>query len=244
MVQSQIVKRFETNRRDIDRRPLARRWSSPALYGLESKVNLAIARHASGAVLDAGCGSMPYRSAIERHATSYDGLDVELRSASVRYHCSITDMEPVSDGSYDTVLCSEVLEHVPDPTAAVAEIKRVLRPDGKLILTVPFLGRLHEEPHDYYRFTKHGLAVLLEAATLELEDITPTGSIGALLGHQISTLIIGATWHVPIVRWLAFALNVLFVVLPSLLLDRALGPIRNKMPLGYVVVASRRAAQG
>lgn len=180
---------------------------------------------------------MPYRAVIERSAACYDGLDIEPRTAGVRYTCSVSDMAPVADTSYDTVLCSEVLEHLADPAAALREINRVLKPGGKLILSVPFLGRLHEEPHDYYRFTKHGLICLLSAAELEPFSLSTTGSVAGFRGHQVSTVLVGATWHIPVFGWIAYGVNAVLVVLPSLLADRLVGPIREKLPLGYVVVA-------
>ena len=233
------MNRIETNRRNLDGRAAIRRWSSPAIYGLDTTLTRALEEHGRGAVLDAGCGSMPYRAVIERSAVRYDGLDIEPRTAGVRYTCSVTDMAPVSDASYDTVLCSEVLEHLRDPAAALSEINRVLKPGGKLILSVPFLGRLHEEPHDYFRFTKHGLTSLLSAAELKPFSLSTTGSVAGFLGHQVSTVLVGATWHIPILGWIAYGFNAAFVVLPSLLADRLLGPLREKLPLGYVVVAAK-----
>ncbi len=234
-----MLARIENNRRALDMLPTLRRWSSPAIYGLETTLAKALKRHVRGDVLDAGCGAMPYRDIIERRATSYDGLDIERRISGVRYVCSITDMSAVPDASYDTVLCSEVLEHVADPAAALTEIDRVLRPGGLLVLTVPFLGRLHEEPHDYYRFTRHGLAALLGATPLEIEEISPTGSVAGFLGHQLSTVLVGSTWHIPLIKWFMFAANAGFVVAPAIIIDRILRPLRDKLPLGYVVVATK-----
>lgn len=230
--------RIEANRRDLDKYPRVRVWASPAIRALDVAISDTLSRHARGDVLDVGCGSMPYRDAVLRTARTYDGLDVEERHAEVRFVASVTDMEPVESSSYDTVLCSEVLEHVRAPDLALTEIARVLRPDGKLILTVPFLGRLHEEPHDYARYTEHGLRAMCERAGLRVEEIRATGSLGSFLGHQLSTGLVGATWHLPVLRWVFFAANVVLVVLPSLLLDRVLGPLRRKLPLGYVLVAS------
>lgn len=230
--------RIEANRRDLDARPRIRAWASPAIHALDAAVTDTIRRHAHGAVLDVGCGAMPYRDAVLRAARSYDGLDVEERHAEVRFVAPVTDMAPVESSSYDTVLCSEVLEHVSAPDQALSEIARVLRVGGKLILTVPFLGRLHEEPHDYARYTEHGLRVMCERAGLKVEEIRTTGSLGSFLGHQLSTGIVGATWHVPLLRWIFFGANVALVVVPSMLMDRLLGPLRSKLPLGYVLVAS------
>lgn len=235
--------RVDSNRRALDEQPHLRGWSSPAIYGLETALTPALEQHARGAVLDVGCGSMPYRAVIEKHAAGYDGLDIEPRALGLRYLCSVTDMAPVPDTSYDTVLCSEVLEHVGDPAAALTEIYRVLKPGGTLIVTVPFLGRLHEEPHDYFRFTKHGLASLLGRAGLEPISWKTTGSVAGFLGHQVSTVLVGATWHVAVLKWIAYGVNAALIVAPSVLIDRLSGPIREKLPLGYVVVARRAGRQ-
>jgi ubiquinone/menaquinone biosynthesis C-methylase UbiE len=70
----------------------------------------------------------------------------------------------------DAVLSTQVLEHVADPLSVLAEFFRVLKPDGRLWLTAPFVWYLHEEPYDYYRFTSHGLRFLLErAGFIEIE---------------------------------------------------------------------------
>lgn len=76
-------------------------------------------------------------------------------------------MSSITDGAYDCVFCSGVLEHVDDIWAAVAEIHRILRPGGVLLVGVPFAQRLHCTPTDFWRFTKYGLAYLLRAFTIE-----------------------------------------------------------------------------
>jgi len=225
------MSRIEQNRRQLDTRPRVRRWASPAILGLEAALGLELTK-ASGRVLDVGCGAMPYRSQILAVADSYDGLDIEKRHEDVRYLASATDMSVVPDDSYDTVLCSEVLEHVSDPDRALSEIARVLRGNGHAIISVPFLARLHEEPEDYQRLTEHGLRVLCDRAGLKVDELQVTGSLGSFLGH------LGATWHVPVVKWIFYALNLVLVVGPSRGFDRLMGPLRRKLPLGYVLVVS------
>lgn len=237
-----MSQRMKSNRDDLDTSSAIRKWFSPAIYSMLRVLLPVLRDHAKGAVLDAGCGAMPYRSALGSSVTSYDGLDLAPRTEDVRFVCSVTDMDPVSSDSYDTVLCSEVLEHVSYPAAAVREFARVLRPGGTLIVTVPFLGRLHEEPNDFQRYTEHGLRLLLTDAGFDIDRIQPTGTIGSFLAHQISSVIVLSTWHIPVVRWPIFALNAVLVVLPALVLDALLKPIRRKLPLGYVVVAVKSDA--
>ena len=211
---------------------------SPSTLGRYRETVRRIEEHATGRTLDVGCGDMTFREHVLRYAASYDGLDIELRAPGVTYLGDAQNMDMVPSGSYATVLCLEVLEHVPDPARAVAEIFRVLGSGGKLIVSVPHLSRLHEEPIDFYRYTKYGLAYLLETAGFEVLEICPRGGVFCFSGHQVSTLLLGLTWHVPGLRRLAFALNLLLVVGPCLWLDRILEK-KKVFALGYVGVARK-----
>ncbi len=235
------MSRIESNRRSLDLLPRLRRWYSPAVFGLETALVRQLLQHSSGALLDIGCGDMPYRSYVESKVSEYDGLDIEPRSASVKYLTSATNMGSVPSAAYDTVLSTEVLEHVERPRRVAIEIARVLRPGGTAIVSVPFLGRLHEEPRDFFRYTRHGLAEMFTSAGLEVQTIEETGSVASFLGHQVSTALVGLTWHVPLLKWIAFGVNLVFVVIPARFLDRLSARLRRKMPLGYVMVARKGA---
>lgn len=116
-----------------------------------------------GRLLDVGCGSKPYRSLF--NVTEYVGLDIDSPVARQR---GVADVFyagkdfPFEANSYDAVLCNQVLEHVFNPDEFLAEIGRVLRPGGKLLLTVPFVWDEHEQPWDYARYSSFGLKALLE----------------------------------------------------------------------------------
>lgn len=74
------------------------------------------------------------------------------------------------NNSYDIVIMMEVLEHVKEPQKAISEIYRVLRNNGQLVLSTPFILGLHDEPYDFYRFTKYGLEYLLRDFQVEIKE--------------------------------------------------------------------------
>ena len=234
--------RLKANRQDLEmalRRSWRRRYLSPVLFGLYAELLPCLRNYATGAVLDAGCGVMPFREEMERLAASYQSLDVQRRAPEVDIIADLQDMPQVASETYDLVVCSEVLEHVPRPDRATAEVARILKPNGIFVISVPHLSRLHEEPHDFYRYTHHGIRYLLENAGFQVIRIVPIGSLFSFLGHQLSTIIVCGTWNIPVVRHVAFWLNAALVTLPCNLLDR-LPFMRQKMPVGYVAVGVKR----
>jgi len=116
-----------------------------------------------GPLLDLGCGSRPYEALLK--ASPYVGVDVytettrQIGAASVFYDGKRL---PFADGSFSSVLCNQVLEHVFEPDEFLAEVRRVLKPGGRLLLTVPFVWDEHEQPHDFARYSSFGLQALIE----------------------------------------------------------------------------------
>jgi ubiquinone/menaquinone biosynthesis C-methylase UbiE len=107
-------------------------------------------------VLDVGAGSCPYREFF-RHCV-YNTQDFtqlqpdQLRHGNygkIDYVCDAGSI-PVADGTFDVVLCTEMLEHVPDPLKVLAEFARILKAGGRLILTAPLGSGIHQEPFHYY----------------------------------------------------------------------------------------------
>ena len=138
-------------------------------------------------VLDAGAGEGPYRALFGHvryvalddrrgdRSWDYGGLDV------------VGDLlrMPVRSGAVDAILCTETLEHLTEPQAFLVEAARALRPGGTLHLTAPLNFREHQEPHDYFRYTRHGLRLLVERAGLRVRSIEAEGGYFRMLGDKI-----------------------------------------------------------
>lgn len=127
-----------------------------------------LGKELEGDALDLGCGSKPYADLFPK-LRSYRGVDLPAnRSANSleKRADAYADLRalPFPDGSFDVVISTQVLEHMPDPEAVLAEAARLLRDDGILLLTIPFVAAEHEVPHDYFRFTRFGAEALLARA--------------------------------------------------------------------------------
>ncbi len=131
----------------------------------DMRIELATVR---GDVLDVGAGAQPYRTLLPGDVR-YRAIDVAEGVSVFGYDLPDTERFdghrwPVIDRSIDLVLATETLEHVLEPSLFLAEARRVLRKDGRLIVTVPFSARWHYIPHDYWRFTPSSLRSMLRAA--------------------------------------------------------------------------------
>ncbi len=198
-----------------------------------------------GTLLDLGCDRQPYRQELSERVQSYIATDFEYRTG-VDILSSATHV-PLSDESVDSVLMTEVLEHVSDPFLATREAFRVLRNGGKLLLTTPQTWGLHGEPHDYFRFTQHGLRHVLTNAGFNIEVLEPySGTIGAAgsrladgwaeyvlprrslpvskWGWRLGLVVVGAAVWVPV--------NIVFSLLDSVFRLRY-------DPIGHLVIASK-----
>jgi SAM-dependent methyltransferase len=144
-------------------------------YFLIRDIKDAINHYAKGDLLDLGCGNKPYQSLYESKTRTQTGCDViQSDKNRVDVICPVTNLK-FHDEQFDTILCTQVLEHVFEHDKMMSEIYRVLKPGGHIILTVPFVWELHEEPYDFFRYTKHALKELFERTRLKIDYIKPNG---------------------------------------------------------------------
>jgi SAM-dependent methyltransferase len=194
-----------------------------------------------GKTLDIGCGNDPYSDLFPNRTT----LDVEARDGvAVDIIADAHDLSQIENGSFDVILCAEVLEHLHSPHLAIAEFERVLKTGGMLLLSTRFIFPLHDVPGDYFRYTKYGLRHLLKNfEVVELKEETNTIETLAVLyqriGFQCDTL-----WFRPFkILWF---IQAKFLMLFSWLLTKEHGDISNKkeekgiLSSGYYVAARKR----
>jgi SAM-dependent methyltransferase len=144
-----------------------------------------------GRLLDVGCGKMPYKNYILQNGSvsEYVGLDIET---AIEYDENVKpdytwdgNVIPFESDSYDTIMATEVLEHCPFPSQTLGEMYRVLKKDGYIFLTVPFLWNLHETPHDEYRYTPFALRRLLSEAGFVNIEIKASGGWHASMAQML-----------------------------------------------------------
>ena len=163
-------------------------------YFLIRDIMEGIKNFAHGNFLDMGCGNKPYESLYNPVTEIQTGCDIMQSDKNrVDVICPATDLK-FEDNKFDSVLCTQVLEHVYDHHTMMKEIYRVLKPGGHVILTVPFAWELHEEPYDYFRFTKHALKELFEEAGLKIDCIKPNGGKWAAI-YQLRNNMMYHSFH-------------------------------------------------
>jgi SAM-dependent methyltransferase len=207
---------------------------------------------AAGTLADVGAGAQPFRDLV-RPEVRYIAVDIEESEARFGYRAPDTryfsgSVLPLADAEADTVLCTETLEHVREPLAFLRELRRILVPSGRLILTVPFAARWHFVPQDYWRFTPSGLSHLLTEAGFREVRIYPRGGALAVAGYKtlgFILLLLAGSGRRGAAALLARLAGIL--ALPAAALAAAAGHVGLAFPgtaedtLGYTVLA--RAAK-
>ena len=137
---------------------------------LENKA-FAEAVPAGSLVLDAGAGDAPYREMF-RHARyeSADFLSADRHYVKPTYECDLAAI-PVEDQRFDFIVFNQVMEHLPEPSRVASELFRILKPTGKMIYTAPLFFEEHEQPYDFYRYTRFGVRHIFERAGFVVERL-------------------------------------------------------------------------
>lgn len=212
-----------------------------ARWGLIVQMREFAPQLSGGKLIDIGCGRKPYRELFPE--TDYVGIEIDTpatraRGIAERFYDGNTF--PCSDAEFDAALANQVLEHVFEPEAFLAEIHRVLKPGGKLLCTVPFIWDEHEQPYDYARYSSFGIRYLLEKQGFTVLEARKTisnfGAVAQLVNAYFYKALLSRSGILKILGTLliVFPMN-LFGLLISLLL-----PQNSDLYLDNIVLAEKR----
>jgi SAM-dependent methyltransferase len=214
-----------------------RRQLNPAsrLVGDRSSASYvaALRTHARGDLLDLGCGFVPLYGAYRELVTSTTCVDWPSTlhsSPHLDLEADLSQPLKLPDASFDTVLLTDVLEHLPKPDLLWGELRRLLRPAGKAIVGVPFLYWLHEIPHDHHRYTEYRLRLFADEHGFEVLELAPYGGDGDVLFDTTAKFLASKRLARPLARpVMALATRRRYKPRPLTL-----------MPLGYTMVVQKQ----
>ena len=135
-------------------------------------------------LLDAGAGKCPYKYIFKDFNYQSTDMPGGFYKQPHDFECELHNI-PKDDSTYDVVILTQVLEHVPDPEATLTEICRILKPNGKLLLSAPLNGPLHAEPWHYFQFTHYGLDHLAQKSGFQIKEIEKIGGAFWLIGKRL-----------------------------------------------------------
>lgn len=225
---------------NIPYRSAAKIANEGILKGMRSSAR----KYAKGKLADIGCGTKPYENIFLPFVESYFGIDhqptaaanyKELTRADLFVDCLNTGL---ADGSFDTLLSTQVMEHIYETGKYIKECNRLLKSKGTGIFTVPMSWRCHGEPYDYYRFTRYALEKLFKENGFEILELTELeGPFASVAQHLIIDL------HNRPVRNNAFfkyIFHVLFSVMNFIVLKLGNHPSKGGLCLNYLLVVRKK----
>lgn len=217
-------------------------------YFIRTELLRSVAKHANnltGRLLDFGCGSKPYKDLFavneyigvdfinEGHPHDDEQIDVYYDGKTI----------PFPDNSFDSILSSEVFEHIFNLPEILDELNRVLKPGGKILITCPFVWKEHELPHDYARYTLFALTDLLEKKNFKVHVTDKSGNFIQVIS-QLTVLYFYDTGYstvkkIPVLREV---FKFFFVFLPNLggAIANKVFPAKQQLYFNNIVVAEKR----
>lgn len=217
--------------------------SSRSTVGLSSRLfadllaaayEMALRKHASGRLIDLGCGNAPLTGIYREYCDEFvwaDWPNSLHQLFELDMGIDLNEELPFPPDSFDTILLTDVLEHIAEPDSLFNELNRIISPGGYIIIGVPFLYWIHEEPHDHHRFTRFKLADFVKNSSLEVEYIEVIGG-GIDTWADITSKFLGLAWK-PLAGLIYFP----WVFLRSFGLFRRLNKrSAEKFPLAYLAV--------
>lgn len=199
-----------------------------------------VADYVKGALLDVGCGESPFYPLFLPRTDNYFKTDTLTSTGSPDLYSEINSL-PFKENSFDTILCTQVLEHVYDPFRAISEMDRLLRSGGIIILGTPLIYWIHEAPRDYYRYTRYFYEKVAETYDFEILFLKEMGGIFSVLTDIFSKGVIlfsSRSRYLAFLKYFSFlSQDIGWLIIDKILRGDFAMPLIN---LGYVVVFRKR----
>jgi SAM-dependent methyltransferase len=145
------------------------------------------AAYLAGRMIDIGCGTKPYRPLLAPYVNEHVGVDHQgtLHERAAVDLWGTAYAIPVRDCSFDSAICTAVLEHLEEPQKALDECFRVLKRGGLAIYSIPFIWHIHESPRDFYRFSRYGIQYLFEKSGFEVVELKALSGFWVTFGQLL-----------------------------------------------------------
>ena len=199
----------------------------------------ALKEHAKGLLLDLGCGKVPLYEIYKPHITDnicIDWPNTSHPSLYLDYEYDLNKVIPLKSSNFDTILASDVLEHIANPDIFWSEIARLLKPKGKLIMGIPFLYWIHEAPYDYYRYTEYKLRMFCDKEDLKIVMLETFGGFMEVIIDMLAKRFAPSRIPASLITFFGKTLMLLSSQKKSQITEI------EKFPLGYCLVAEKNEA--
>ena len=188
-----------------------------------------INQYASGYLLDCACMMVPYYEIYKDNILDNFCIDAKMNSF-IDLQVDLNRKIPLESNTFDTILFTDVLQYISNPDQIFAEFDRLLKEHGKLILTVPFLYNLHDEPYDLYRYTEFALKNKCEENHLYIIDLKIYGGMPDIFFDLVNKTKLANRFFIPFFNWIR----------KLKWYQQIRDSRKNRFPLGYCLVAEKR----
>jgi len=202
-----------------------------------------MAIHYRGKLYDLGCGEAPYRNYFLDYVEQYVGVDWvgSIHDTKADIAADLNQPLPIASDVADTVVSLSVLEHLCEPQTMLNEAYRILKKGGAMVLHVPWQWWIHEAPHDYFRYTPHGLSYMIQKAGFGNVTIYPVGGFFTMWIMKANYFSLRLIRGPRLLRWVLSAM-----LIPLWYLGQFVAPYLDKLDrhweletTGYFVVAKK-----
>lgn len=203
-----------------------------------------IPQYTKGKLLDLGCGKVPlfnfYKDLISENICVDWGNSLH-RNPHLDIEHDLNNPLPLKDSEFDTIILSDVLEHIWKPDRLWIEMNRILKPGGKLLLNVPYYYCIHEEPYDYFRYTKYALTQFANDSGFSILVLRSTGGVPEIMVDLLAK----TASRIPLIGKSLSALiqSTFFILQKTIVLKTLSKKSEEKFPFGYFMVAEKKSTR-